>query len=506
MSAKLPHGVPDEEFADEVWQDESPAAANSESGAVVRSQASDTLSAHATADTRTERDSLGMIQVPGDRLWGAQTERNRQHFAIGSLLMPLDVIHAYGWVKRAAATANYRLGLLPQERADAIVFACNELTSGALDDHFPLGVFQTGSGTHTHANVNEVIAHRATQILHSRGGSSTVTAIHPSDEVNLGQSTNDTFVTALHLGALRAHHESVLPALGVLVHELQAKAAIWALIPKIGRTHLMDATTLTVGQEWSGYAATLTASRRHVIASMHDLHELALGGTAVGTGLGAPAGFAEVAIAELTSLTGYPLRQAHDHFGAQSTLDAMVRSHGSLKSVAVTFFKIANDLRWLGSGPRHGLGEFIPPELEPGSTMMPGKVNPAQAEAAMMVCVQVMGNDVIASHAGSEGNFELNAFRPVLAHAYFQSTRLLSDAAQAFAQFFVKRLELNWRRMRKEGTSNPMDLATLLGQQVGHELAARIAHQAAARGTDILAEALNEGIPPGLIDQIRVTV
>ena len=501
MGATKSHRVTEEELADEVWEDESPAAAGTHQGKASPSPSADTRTERSATGWRTERDGLGEIEVPTERLWGAQTERSRRHFAIGTLRMPLEVVHAYGWVKQAAAITHARMGLLPPERADAIAAACQELTRGQLDDEFPLGVFQTGSGTHTHANVNEVLAHRASQILRAKTG--TATAIHPSDEVNLGQSTNDTFVTTMHLAAIHTLHESVLPALGGLVNDLQAKAAQWATIPKSGRTHLMDATSLTVGQEWSGYAASLDASRRHVIASMHDLHELAMGGTAVGTGLGASAGFAEDVIAELASLTGYPLRRANDHFGAQSTLDAMVRSHGSLKSVAVTLFKIANDLRWAASGPRHGLGEFLPPELEPGSTMMPGKVNPAQAEAVLMVCIQVFGNDVIAAHAGAEGNFELNAFRPVTAHSYFQSAQLLSDASRSLGHFYVSRLELGPRLLSDKATSNPVEQATLLAQQVGHEVAARIARHAAARGNDVLSEALEEGVPLELIDRIR---
>lgn len=501
MGATKSHRVTEEELADEVWEDESPAAAGTHQGKANPSPSADTLTEGSSAGWRTERDGLGEIKVPADHLWGAQTERSREHFAIGTLRMPLEVIHAYGWVKQAAAITHERLGLLPPDRAEAIAAACQELTRGQLDDEFPLGVFQTGSGTHTHANVNEVLAHRASQILSAR--TRTAAAIHPSDEVNLGQSTNDTFVTAMHLAAIHTLHESVLPALGGLVDELQAKAIQWATITKSGRTHLMDATSLTVGQEWSGYAASLDASRRHVIACMHDLHELALGGTAVGTGLGAPAGFADMAIAELASLTGYPLRRAHDHFGAQSTLDAMVRSHGSLKSVAVTLFKIANDLRWASSGPRHGLGELLPPELEPGSTMMPGKVNPTQPEAVLMVCVQVFGNDVITSYAGSEGNFELNAFRPVMAHSYFQSAQLLSDASRSLGRFYISRLELGSRLVRGQVTGNPVEQATLLAQHVGHEVAARIARRAAAHGNDLVTEALEEGIAPEVVDRIR---
>ena len=501
MSAAHPHSVTDEELADEVWEDESPAATRTRIEGDTPTPWGYASVESSAMGWRTERDGLGDMKVPADRLWGAQTERSRRHFAIGTLRMPLEVIHAYGWVKQAAAITHARMGLLLPERADAIASACQELTRGQLNDEFPLGVFQTGSGTHTHANVNEVLAHRASQILRAKTG--TATAIHPSDEVNLGQSTNDTFVTTMHLAAIHTLHESVLPALSGLVNDLQAKAAQWATIPKSGRTHLMDATSLTVGQEWSGYAASLDTSRRHVIASMHDLHELALGGTAVGTGLGASAGFAEDVIAELASLTGYPLRRANDHFGAQSTLDAMVRSHGSLKSVAVTLFKIANDLRWAASGPRHGLGELLPPELEPGSTMMPRKVNPAQAEAVLMVCIQVFGNDVIAAHAGAEGNFELNAFRPVTAHSYFQSAQLLSDASRSLGHFYVSRLELGPRLLSDKATSNPVEQATLLAQQVGHEVAARIARHAAARGNDVLSEALEEGVPLELIDRIR---
>lgn len=501
MDAEATHHITEEERADEVWEDESPAAVAAQPSPGARVLHNEHPVGLDDTGWRVERDSLGEVRVPADRYWGAQTERSRQHFAIGTSRMPLEIIHAYGLIKEAAAVSNARLGQLPQERADAIVAACRELSAGQLDGEFPLSVFQTGSGTHTHANVNEVIAHRSTQILGISFGDPR--AIHPSDDVNLGQSSNDTFITAMHLAAIRSLHETLLPALAGLIDELHAKATSWAQVPKIGRTHLMDATRLTVGQEWSGYTASLTATRRNVIASLHDLYELAMGGTAVGTGVGASAGFSDMAIAELASLTGYPLRRAEDHFGAQSTLDAMVRSHAALKSVAVTLFKIANDLRWLSSGPRHGLAELTPPPLEPGSTMMPGKVNPTQAEAMLMVCIQVMGNDVIASHAGAEGNFELNAFRPVLAHAYFQSAQLLADAARSMGRYYIANLDLGPSVLPDGAPDDRVTQVTLLAQRVGHERAASIAQHAVEHQTDALSQALEEGVPSPLVEEIR---
>lgn len=447
-----------EEYAQEVWEDEAPTAAATERARQL----------HAHDAWRTERDSLGEINVPASCLWGAQTQRSLEHFAIGTERMPIRLIHAYAQVKEAAARANLELGALPTEMAEAIVRASREIAAGLLDDHFPLSVFQTGSGTHTNSNLNEVIANRAKQFGQS---------LHPNDHVNASQSTNDTFVTAMHVAAVTALNEMTFPGLNGLIDELSSRATQWKYIPKAGRTHLMDATSITMGEEWSGYASALEASRRALAASLDDLYEVAFGGTAVGTGLNAPSEFAELAIRHLAQITGQPFRRAQNPFSAQSTLDALVRSHAALKSVAVTLFKIANDLRWMVSGPRHGLHELVLPEHEAGSSIMPGKVNPTQAEAAMMVCLQVIGQDTVVSMAGAEGNFELNAFRPVVISNYLRSARLLADASWSLGRWFIHDLELEYRTLDRERAQDDVTQFTKLAKEVGYEEAARRARE-----------------------------
>ncbi|HEY1321137.1 MAG TPA: class II fumarate hydratase, partial [Streptosporangiaceae bacterium] len=373
--------------------------------------------------TRREFDSLGEVEVPANRYWGAQTQRSLAHFSIGSDRMPKEIYHAYGYVKKAAALVNTRSGRLPAWKGQLIQRVCDEVISGALDEEFPLHVFQTGSGTHTNMNVNEVISNRCIQLAGGALGSQQ--PVNPNDDVNMSQSTNDTFPTAMHIASYRMTTERTLPALRRLRDAIGHNARTWADVVKIGRTHLEDATPLTVGQEWSGYAGALDDAIAEVERTTDGLLQLAMGGTAVGTGLNAPPGFGEEVAAELASMTGAAYESAPNKFTAQGTLDRMVRAHGGLKATAVTLFKIANDLRWLGSGPRTGIGELILPSNEPGSSIMPGKVNPTQAEAAMMVAIQVIASDVAVTMGGAEGNFELNAFRPIVINNYLHSALIM---------------------------------------------------------------------------------
>ena len=497
--------APIEEIAIEVWEDESPAAQNGNPpDRPAGPPPKGVPSGLPTGGWREESDSVGTMRVPNDRFWGAQTQRSLEHFAIGDERMPLALIHAYGQVKEATALANANLGVLEARKARAIAAAAREVADGWLDGHFPLSVYQTGSGTHTHANVNEVIAHRASQIL---GGPVGVAAVvHPSDDVNRSQSTNDTFVTAMHVAAVELLRSRTLPSTAELTDELTAKAEAWAAVPKAGRTHLMDATTLTVGQEWSGYVAALHAARRHLIASLHDLQEVALGGTAVGTGQNAPEGFTALACHYLSEITGHPFRPAFNAFAAQGTLDPLVRAHAALKSLAVTLYKITNDVRWLGSGPDHGLNEVVFPQWEPGSTIMPAKVNPTQAESAMMACLQVLGADTTVSMAGAEGNFELNAFRPIVISNFIRSGTLLADVSHGLSRYLVRGLELS-QRMADEATQlDSVSLATALAVHVGHERAAAIARTARANHTDVMREARSAGVEESIIEAVRETV
>lgn len=486
-------GVGAEEFAREVWEDESPAVRDPVPPPLRLRRVRVGLP---SGGWRTERDSLGDISVPAGHYWGAQTQRSLEHFPIGTERMPLELIHSLARVKQACAMANAEIGGLDAVKARAIVTACREIAQGLLDDEFPLKVFQTGSGTHTNANVNEVLANRANQLLGAEPGARA--PVHPSDDVNMSQSTNDTFVTAMHVAAVDALESLVLPSLAYLEGEIGDKAGEWATVPKVGRTHLMDATRLTVGDEWSGYAASLAAAGRHVLATVEDLYEVALGGTAVGTGLNAPTGFAELATAELSAITGRPFRTASNAFSAQSTLDALVRSHAALKSLAVTLYKIVNDLRWMASGPDHGLHELVLPEREAGSTMMPGKVNPTQAEATMMACLRVFGNDVTVGMAGAEGNFELNAFRPVAASAYLDSARVLADAMRCLGRFLVHDLELHATSM-----DDGVTVVTTLARHIGYDRAAKLAREARAHGVDVLTEAGMSGLDPAMIEETR---
>ncbi len=450
---------------------------------------------------RTETDTLGPVPVPASRYWGPQTQRALEHFAIGRDRLPLEVYRAYGHVKKAAAMANVAAGVLPKWKAAAIVRACDEIIAGHLDEEFPLGVYQSGSGTQTNANVNEVIANRGTQLLGGRIGSTSL--LHPNDDVNMSQSSNDTFVTAMHLAAYEVTVLQVLPALGQLHRSLNDHATAWADVMKVGRTHLMDATHLTVGQEWSGYAASLLRAKDDLETAGRDLLEVAMGGTAVGTGLNAPPGFARNATHFLAESTRYPFTPARNAFAAQATLDVMVHAHAALKSVAVSAFKIANDLRWLASGPRLGLGELHIPANEPGSTIMPGKVNPSQAEALMMACLQVFGHDTTVTMAGAEGNFELNAFRPIVIRNYLSSAVLLAEAVDAFRRYLVEGVALDEDRLA-DNIDRSVMVVTALAPRIGYERAAQIARKAVEEGIDIRRAAIDFGVDPALLDEIAL--
>jgi fumarate hydratase class II len=449
--------------------------------------------------TRREFDSLGDVDVPADRYWGAQTQRSLQHFAIGEDRMPVEVYRAFGYVKKAAAIVNGRAGLLPAWKASLISRVCDEVISGALDSEFPLYVFQTGSGTQSNMNVNEVIANRCIQLVGGTLGSQR--PVHPNDDVNMSQSSNDTFPTAMHIAGYQLATTATIPALKRLRDALQQHALEWAGVVKIGRTHLQDAVPLTVGQEWSGYAGALSDAIGDVERVTGGLLALAMGGTAVGTGLNAPAGFSEQAAAEIASMTGVPFVTAPNKFTAQATLDAMVRAHGGLKAAAVSLFKVANDLRWLGSGPRAGLGELLFPENEPGSSIMPGKVNPTQAEALLMVAITVIAADVAVSMGGAEGNFELNAFRPVLIANYLHSARILADSCEQFRVHMVEGTRLNRARLA-ENIERSVMMVTALSPVIGYEKAAQIAHYAIDHDLTLKEAALANGVPSDVYDRV----
>ena len=440
--------------------------------------------------TRTEHDSFGPIEVPSDRLWGAQTQRSLRHFHISGERQAPELIRALAQVKRAAAVVNHRLGLLDRDKAEAIVAAADEVIAGRHADEFPLVVWQTGSGTQTHMNVNEVLANRASELLGGPRGEGR--RVHPNDDVNRSQSSNDVFPTAVHLASVATITHRLLPALDTLRATLANKSLAFDGIVKIGRTHLQDATPLTLGQEFSGYVAQLDHAARHLNAALPHLCELALGGTAVGTGLNAPAGFAEQAAAELARLTGLPLLSAPNKFEALAGCDALVHAHGALKTLAVSLMKIANDIRWLASGPRSGLGELRLPENEPGSSIMPGKVNPTQCEALTMLCAQVMGNDVAINIGGASGNFELNVFRPMVAHNFLQSVRLLADGMCSFEAFCARGIEPDHPRIQALVERSLM-LVTALTPHIGYDKAAEIAKAAHHSGSSLREAALASG-------------
>lgn len=441
-------------------------------------------------EKRLESDSMGTIEVPSHVYWGAQTQRSLEHFAIGQDRMPKELVHAFGILKKAAAMTNYELGLMKKDMMDSIVKAADEVIGGKLDDHFPLKIWQTGSGTQTNMNVNEVISNRAIEIAGGVLGSKS--PVHPNDHVNQSQSSNDTFPTAMHIAAAVSLNNMLLPAIRELREGLAEKQKQFAHIVKTGRTHLQDAVPLTLGQEFSGYVAQLDAAVENIKKTLPGLYELAIGGTAVGTGLNTHPKFAEMAAAKIADLTGLPFVSAPNKFAALAAHDAFVFASGGLKTLACALMKIANDIRWLGSGPRCGLGELILPANEPGSSIMPGKVNPTQSEAMTMVCVQVMGNDAAIGFADSQGNFELNVFKPVIIHNFMQSLQLMADSARMFNKYCVKDLEADERAI-SESVHNSLMLVTALAPRIGYDKAAQIAHKAWHDGTSLLQATLALG-------------
>ncbi|MEU9372062.1 class II fumarate hydratase [Streptomyces avermitilis] len=443
-----------------------------------------------TTGSRRETDSMGAIDVPADRYWGAQTQRSLIHFSIGDDRMPKAVYHAYGHVKKAAAIVNRRGGRLPAWKADLIAKVADEVITGKLDEHFPLYVWQTGSGTQSNMNTNEVISNRAIQLVGGELGSKS--PIHPNDHVNMGQSSNDTFPTAMHIAAVKAINEHLLPSVRALRQAIGAKAEQWHDVVKIGRTHLEDAVPLTVGQEWSGYAHQLAQAIDRVTAAAEGLYELAAGGTAVGTGLNAPPGFGEQVAAEIAAETGYPFVTAANKFAAQGSLDAMAGASAGLRALAVPLMKIANDIRWLASGPRCGLGELLLPANEPGSSIMPGKVNPTQCEAMVMVCIQVLSEDAAIAFAGSQGNFELNAMRPVIINNFLHAATILADACTTLRQYCIEGAELH-RDQIDSYVDRSLMLVTALSPVIGYDKASAIAHKADEEGTTLREAALTSG-------------
>jgi len=442
-------------------------------------------------DYRIERDTMGEMPVPADRYYGCQTARSLVHFKIGGERMPREIIRALGILKKAAALVNRDLGLLPENLCKVICQAADEVIAGSLDDHFPLVIWQTGSGTQTNMNANEVISNRAIELLGGVLGSKD--PVHPNDHVNMSQSSNDTFPTAMSIAAVEQIEHRLVPALDALRQALAEKSAAYQDIIKIGRTHLMDATPLTLGQEFSGYAQQLANDLERVTGSLPKLSELALGGTAVGTGLNTKKGYAEKVAAQIAALTGLRFTSAPNKFEALAAHDAMVMTSGALKTVACSFMKIANDIRWLGSGPRCGLGELLLPENEPGSSIMPGKVNPTQCEAMTMVAAQVLGNDVTVNLGGASGNFELNVFKPVIIYNVLQSIRLLADVADSFREHCVKGLEPSRKNIAAH-LENSLMLVTALNSRVGYDNAAKIAKTAYANGSTLKEEAVRLGL------------
>jgi fumarate hydratase, class II len=442
------------------------------------------------ADTRIEHDSFGPVEVPADRLWGAQTQRSLEHFRISTERMPAELIRALVLVKRAAATVNRELGALDATIANAVVAAADEVLAGRHAEEFLLVVWQTGSGTQTNMNVNEVLANRASEILGGVRGEGR--RVHANDHVNRGQSTNDVFPTAMHVAAYQALARDVVPALRALGATLAGKSEAFGAIVKIGRTHLQDATPLTLGQEFSGYAAQLDQAAGHIEAAYPRLAALAIGGTAVGTGLNAPPEFGPMVAGELARLTGLPFVSAPNKFETLAAHDALLNAHGTLRTAAAALAKIANDVRWLASGPRSGIGEITIPENEPGSSIMPGKINPTQSEAVLMLAAQVFGNDVTIGIAGASGNFELNVAKPVIIYDFLQSCRLLADGTRSFDRYCATGIEPDRARIA-DLVSRSLMLVTALAPHIGYDKAAQIAHKAHAEGTTLRAAALELG-------------
>jgi fumarate hydratase class II len=448
----------------------------------------------AMPDTRTETDSIGAIEVPANTYWGAQTQRSLENFAIGVGRMPIEVVRAMAVVKKAAARVNRDIGKLDPELCEAIEQAATEVIDGALDDNFPLVVWQTGSGTQTNMNVNEVISNRAIEILGGEMGSKK--PVHPNDHVNMSQSSNDSFPTAMSIAGVVAIHERLLPELVRLRNTLRHKADAWKDLVKIGRTHLMDATPLTLGQEFSGYAQMVENGIEKIDASLDHMRQLAIGGTAVGTGLNSPVGWAKKMAQAISQLTDHEFVSAPNKFESLAAHDAVVSAHGAIKGVACSLMKIANDIRWLGSGPRCGIGELELPANEPGSSIMPGKVNPTQAEAITMVCARVMDNDTTVTIAGSQGNFELNVYKPVMIATLLESARLVADACKSFNERCVAGIEPNEARIR-DLLDKSLMLVTALAPVIGYDTAAKVAKNAHEKGTTLRESALELGVMTG---------
>ncbi|RUA06898.1 MAG: class II fumarate hydratase [Flavobacteriia bacterium] len=441
---------------------------------------------------RIEHDTLGDVKVPADKYWGAQSERSRNNFKIGpAASMPKEIIQAFGYLKKAAAHANYELGVLDEKKKDLISKVCDEIIEGKLDDHFPLVIWQTGSGTQSNMNANEVIANRGHELAGNVVGEGEKT-LQPNDDVNKSQSSNDTFPTGMHIAAYKMVVEKTIPGVEQLRDTLKKKSEDFKDIVKIGRTHLMDATPLTLGQEFSGYASQLDHGLRALRNTLDHLSELALGGTAVGTGLNTPKGYDVLVAKKISEFTGLPFKTAENKFEALAAHDAIVETHGALKQLAVSLNKIANDIRMLASGPRSGIGEIIIPANEPGSSIMPGKVNPTQSEALTMVCAQVMGNDVTISIGGTQGHYELNVFKPVMAYNFLQSAELLGDACVSFDVNCAQGIEPNYNRI-KELVNNSLMLVTALNTKIGYYKAAEIANTAHKNGTTLKEEAVRLG-------------
>jgi len=455
---------------------------------------SDTGKSDIGKSTRAETDSMGSIEVSSDAYWGAQTQRSLRYFAHGDDKMPRSVIRAMGLLKRAAAEVNRELGTLPRDKAELIIKAADEVIEGKLDAHFPLRIWQTGSGTQSNMNANEVISNRAIELAGGKLGSKN--PIHPNDHVNLSQSSNDTFPTAMHIAAAEELDHRLIPAVAKLRDALAAKSAEYRDVVKIGRTHLMDAVPLTLGQEFSGYVAQLDYDLRRIAAVLPDIYELAIGGTAVGTGLNSPREFAARVAKRIAALSGLPFISAPNKFAALAAHDALVMASGALKTLACSLMKIANDIRWMGSGPRCGLGELQLPENEPGSSIMPGKVNPTQCEALTMICVQVLGNDTAIAIAGSQGNFELNVFKPLIIHNLLHSVTLLSDSCRSFTGYCVVGLKPNLEQLRRYVNESLM-LVTALAPHIGYDKAAQVAKKAHAEGKTLRQVAVELGFLKG---------
>jgi fumarate hydratase class II len=441
---------------------------------------------------RIEKDTMGDVQVPADKYWGAQTQRSRNNFKIGpEASMPLEVVYGFAYLKKAAAHTNCELGVLTEDKRDLISAVCDEILAGKLDDQFPLVIWQTGSGTQSNMNVNEVISNRAHVIAGNTLGEGE-RFVHPNDDVNKSQSSNDTFPTGMHIAAYKMVIETTIPGVEQLRDTLKAKSDAFMNVVKIGRTHLMDATPLTLGQEFSGYVSQLNHGLKALKNTLEHLSELALGGTAVGTGINTPEGYSELVAEKIAHFTGLPFITAENKFEALAAHDALVETHGALKQMSVSLNKIANDIRMLSSGPRSGIGEIIIPSNEPGSSIMPGKVNPTQCEAMTMVCAQVMGNDVAISIAGAQGHYELNVFKPVMAYNTLQSARLIGDACVSFEENCAIGIEPNYKSIQQH-VNNSLMLVTALNTKIGYEKAAKIAKTAHENGTTLKTEAVNLG-------------